>query len=86
MKRKKKYIKPTSELIQIVNESPLASGSPRSLNTGGENLQNNKNTGATSGSNTGGAPSTEGDYSMTPGGEIGDGFAKVNPWSSWDEE
>lgn len=84
MKKKKKYIKPTSELIQVSNEGALAAGSGNSLDNTQANWGEDSNTQAESSSDKSGSwvPNTPGDLSTEPGSDIG---AKVNPWGAWDE-
>lgn len=78
MNKKKKYIKPTSDLIQIASETALAT---TSLDTNGANHTTDQSS-KTEG--TGSSPISRGDAGVDPSSDIGFG-AKVNPWGAWDE-
>lgn len=78
--KKKRYILPITEIINVEAESPLVAGS-RTLDQDNPNWLQDKSgqteTPSNSGSDT---PATGGDMSVDPGGDIG---AKVNPWGRW---
>ncbi|MDY6266835.1 MAG: hypothetical protein SPM31_06885 [Prevotella sp.] len=80
---KKKYVKPTSELIQVHHEGDLLNGT---LKVKANNWLNNEDmkTQKPSSNWEYGAPATKGEIFVKPGDDIDIG-SKVNPWASWDE-
>lgn len=80
---KKKYVKPTSELIQVHHEGEILKGT---LNVRANNWLNNEDmkTQKPSSNWEYGAPATKGEIFVKPGDDIDIG-SKVNPWASWDE-
>lgn len=80
---KKKYVKPTSELIQVHHEGNLLNFT---LQGKANNWLKNEDmkTQKPSSNWEYGAPATKGEIFVKPGDDIGIG-SKVNPWASWDE-
>lgn len=82
---KKKYVTPFSERIQIEGDEIMNVRTSRAnLSTDKDNWMQDETSQTEDQSGNGNTPATRGDYSVTPGGDLGDGFGKVNPWDSWD--
>lgn len=82
---KRKYIIPSSELIQIKPEGTILLGSRYTLKDNANNyLQHKPTQGEIVNGKDLGAPFTRGDAQVDPGQDIDFG-SKVNPWGSWDD-
>lgn len=82
MKKLKRYIKPTTEIITINQENLLQGMSPYKAKSGHNVIYGSDDTETTWGPGT---SSSDRVISNEGGEETLDG-AKVNPWGSWDEE
>lgn len=80
---KKKYVKPTSELIQVHHEGNLLNFTLQGKANNWLNNEDMKTQRPSSDWNYG-APATKGEILVEPGEDI-DIASKVNPWASWDE-
>lgn len=80
---KKKYVKPTSELIQVHHEGEILKCT---LKVHANNWLNNEDMKVEKPSSDWnyGAPATKGEILVEPGGDI-DFASKTNPWGTWDE-
>ena len=80
---KKKYVKPTSELIQVHHEGNLLNFTLQGKANNWLNNEDMKTQRPSSDWNYG-APATKGEIFVKPGDDIDIG-SKVNHWASWDE-